>query len=142
MHNKFKNPFFTNARNTTPSFNIHSNHSTTYLQHIQQILLDCSFDTAPLLTWWWKLFPKTQFNPFPSDALFTSMLSGIQKGLELTRNIGHLAWSTIIWPCSNLAYPLRKSVHFSLYNHGHNILRLFETLPNFLFTTSETKRDY
>ena len=28
------------------------------------------------------------------------------------------------------------------YNHGHNILRLFDTLPNFLFTTSEMKRDY
>ena len=29
--------------------------------------------------------------------------------------------------------------HF-IHNHGHNILRLFDTLPNFLFTTSETKR--
>ena len=27
-------------------------------------------------------------------------------------------------------------------NHGHNILRLFDTLPNVLFTTNETKRDY
>ena len=27
-------------------------------------------------------------------------------------------------------------------NHGRNILRLFDTLPNFLFTTSETKRGY
>ena len=27
-------------------------------------------------------------------------------------------------------------------NHGHNILRLFDVLPNFLFTTSETKCDY
>ena len=27
-------------------------------------------------------------------------------------------------------------------NHGHNILRLFDVLPNFPFTTSETKRDY
>ena len=27
-------------------------------------------------------------------------------------------------------------------NHGHNILRLFDTLPNFLFTTSEAKRHY
>ena len=26
-------------------------------------------------------------------------------------------------------------------NHGHNILRVFDTLPNFLFTTSEAKRD-
>ena len=29
-----------------------------------------------------------------------------------------------------------------VYNHEHNILRLFDTLPNFLFTTSETKCDY
>ena len=27
-------------------------------------------------------------------------------------------------------------------NHGHNILRIFVTLPNFLFTISATKRDY
>ena len=38
--------------------------------------------------------------------------------------------------------PLTFSSHNILYNHGHNILRLFDTLPNFLFTTSETKRDY
>ena len=29
--------------------------------------------------------------------------------------------------------------HFYICNHGHNILRLFDTLPDFLFTTSETK---
>ena len=28
------------------------------------------------------------------------------------------------------------------YNPGGNILRLFDVLPNFLFTTSETKHDY
>ena len=27
------------------------------------------------------------------------------------------------------------------YKFGHNILRLFEVLPNFPFTTSETNRD-
>ena len=27
-------------------------------------------------------------------------------------------------------------------NNGHNIRRLFDTLSNFLFTTSKTKRDY
>ena len=27
-------------------------------------------------------------------------------------------------------------------NDGHNILRVFDTLPIFCFTTSETKRDY
>ena len=30
----------------------------------------------------------------------------------------------------------------SIYNLGHNVLRLFDGLPNFLFTTSETNRDY
>ena len=30
----------------------------------------------------------------------------------------------------------------NIYNHFHNILRLFDVLPNFLFTTSETMRDY
>ena len=29
-----------------------------------------------------------------------------------------------------------------IYNHGHNILRLFDNLPNLCFTTSETNRDY
>ena len=28
------------------------------------------------------------------------------------------------------------------YNQLHNILGLFDVLPNFLFTTSETMRDY
>ena len=28
------------------------------------------------------------------------------------------------------------------YNHGHNIMRIFYVLPNFPFTTSETKPDY
>ena len=30
----------------------------------------------------------------------------------------------------------------SNYNPGHNILRLFNVLPNFAFTTSEMKCDY
>ena len=28
------------------------------------------------------------------------------------------------------------------YNDGYNILRLFDTLPNFLFNATEVKRDY
>ena len=34
-------------------------------------------------------------------------------------------------------YPLEP-----FYNHFHNILRLFDVLTNFSFTTSETMRDY
>ena len=33
-------------------------------------------------------------------------------------------------------------VHVQAYNHFHNILSLFDVLPNFPFTTSETMRDY
>ena len=33
-------------------------------------------------------------------------------------------------------------INFHIYNHGHNILRIFDVLPNFPFTTSETKPDY
>ena len=28
------------------------------------------------------------------------------------------------------------------YNHGHNIMRIFDVLRNFPFTASETKSDY
>ena len=31
---------------------------------------------------------------------------------------------------------------FCYYNHGHNIMRIFDVLPHFPFTTSETKPDY
>ena len=39
----------------------------------------------------------------------------------------------------------KKNCHYLqsyIYNLGHNILRLFDVLPNFLLTTSETNRDY
>ena len=35
-----------------------------------------------------------------------------------------------------------KKKHKKCYNHGHYILRILVTLLNFLFTTSETNRDY
>ena len=34
-----------------------------------------------------------------------------------------------------------KAVHYC-YNHFHNILRLFDVLPNFPLTTCETMRGY
>ena len=34
---------------------------------------------------------------------------------------------------------LPVTFHSNTYNHGPNILRLFDVRPNFLFTTSETK---
>ena len=38
--------------------------------------------------------------------------------------------------------PIPFSVIRLYFNHFHNILRLFDVLPNFPFTTSETMRDY
>ena len=36
----------------------------------------------------------------------------------------------------------RSCGKISNYKHGHNIMRIFNVLPNFPFTTSETKLDY
>ena len=49
----------------------------------------------------------------------------------LVRILPHLVW-------------IRRDIFSALqgYNHGHNILRLFYILPNFILATSETKRDY
>ena len=32
--------------------------------------------------------------------------------------------------------------YISNYNHGHNIIRISDVLPNFPFTTSEMEPDY
>ena len=40
------------------------------------------------------------------------------------------------------AFRVTLSSYLSGYNHFHNILRLFDVLSNFLFTTSEMMRDY
>ena len=44
-----------------------------------------------------------------------------------------------LFPLSNLQLSF-KIVPDTSYNHFHNILRLFDVLPNFPFTTSETMR--
>ena len=46
-------------------------------------------------------------------------------------------WRTFFWGTTGVHY---RQVW--LYNHFHNNLTLFEVLPNFLFTTSKTMRDY
>ena len=50
--------------------------------------------------------------------------------------------------CSSdiLVVPLKSYInflhHLLAYNPGHNILRLFDVFPNFLFITSEMNREY
>ena len=48
---------------------------------------------------------------------------------------------TVILVTINLQF-VCLSPHTSGYNEFHNILRLFNVLPNFPFTTSETMGDY
>ena len=42
----------------------------------------------------------------------------------------------------NIESPKKNRASPSFYNHFHNILRLFDVLPNFPFTTNETMCDY
>ena len=46
------------------------------------------------------------------------------------------------WRRHLLKNKTKKTILKLSYNLGHNILRLFDALPNFPFTTSETNRDY
>ena len=42
----------------------------------------------------------------------------------------------------NMIYTNYFTQYGENYNHGHNIMRIFDVLPNFPFTTSVTKPDY
>ena len=44
--------------------------------------------------------------------------------------------------CSKFDLPWKVKLLFLDYNHFHNILRLFDVLPNISFTASETMGDY
>ena len=50
----------------------------------------------------------------------------------------------VVWKYKNEKTDKLKMIFIKMknYNHFHNILRLFDVLPNFLFTTSETMHDY
>ena len=50
--------------------------------------------------------------------------------------------SIIKWGKNNGNFKVTCNLMNYVYNHGNNILRLFDTLPNFIFITRETKRDY
>ena len=50
-----------------------------------------------------------------------------------------------VWSCC-LMISIRVSASqfndIANYNHGHNIVRIFDVFPNFPFAKSETKPDY
>ena len=46
------------------------------------------------------------------------------------------------WGQGQLGDQLGMDQYSVPHDYNHNILRLFDTLPKFIFTTSEAKRDY
>ena len=58
---------------------------------------------------------------------------------DVDTNIGNRTWDTFSLEQYFVISPVFS---WLAYNPGHNILRFFNTLPSFLFTASETKRDY
>ena len=66
------------------------------------------------------------FNPFRRQILLITIIK-IKKNSQLTESVSNSARYI------ELNYPLL------LKNHGHNIMRIFDVLPHFPFTTSERK---
>ena len=63
----------------------------------------------------------------------------------MTANVSIIAENGSIAISNNFILGSGITLHvstYTVYNDGHNILRLFDTISNFLFTTSEAKRDY
>ena len=48
----------------------------------------------------------------------------------------------VLWFRGIESFPTKVKFYLTFYNYFHNILRLFDVLPNFAITTSETIRDY
>ena len=83
-----------------------------------------------------------------SKATLTHMSTSLPKEITQSGN-GSIYWKTFLLKFVShllIVYvvnrTLWKQVHCQIYNHFHNILRLFGVLKIFPFTTSETMRDY
>ena len=68
---------------------------------------------------------------------------GASRGIQCSRmSLVSVGWTLFkypgLWDKCNLDYILGKGDH----DHGHNIMRIFDVLPNFPFATSEMKPDY
>ena len=81
-------------------------------------------------TFWWTVKCVR-----PTD-IYTTSVTYPEAYLEPSRT------STMKPICENSYRVLAAHRRCFIYNHFHNILRLFDVLTNFPFTTSETMRDY
>ena len=64
-------------------------------------------------------------------------------GWKILRNSFWVKKTTIFKFSPNFYFFLSKSEYFILnHNLGHNIMKLFDILPNFSFIKVETERDY
>ena len=66
--------------------------------------------------------------------------------MEIPNSYGIFMWRVAIVvkyvPVKEYKKTFIKSLKIRAYNQFHNILRLFDVLPNFRFTTSEMMCDY
>ena len=78
---------------------------------------------------------KLQFYQFWSN-VHNQPLQNTPNILKLFQDLMKTNWS----PSQLYFQPQKVKSNKSMYYHGNHILRLFDTLPNFLFTISEMKR--
>ena len=103
----------------------------------------------------WKFFVKNycrtpENNYFYESRTTTSpeqFLKNIFEGAHVLIELEGIEIKWILFQrCMVTRFQMTACLNFSgwywNYNHFHNTLRLFDVLPNFAFTTSETKRNY
>ena len=87
---------------------------------------------------------QTKMSCLQNRALKKSILDHLMKQLEISTKIAKKPGIPGLktWYLSKIAYLCKSWRGIRNYSHFHNNLRHFDVLPNFPFTTSETKRNY
>ena len=90
-----------------------------------------------------SIFPSLSrmFVKFSLKLIYFTLCRENFKIMEFTFVENALKLDIFTMPHSPLKIPPLVLI-ITTYNHFRNILRLFDVLPNFPFTTSETIRDY
>ena len=88
----------------------------------------------------YKLTQKTKYFVEKLREILPSKISSIKVFLFIFFELFFVTLNTENENCKILNVENEKKKK-TYYNHGHYILRILVTVLNFLFTTSETKRD-
>ena len=78
-----------------------------------------------------------------TDSTTQGTISCSRVGIDNGKGFAPLARYNSIRSFLSVSIDLDLEIyHMNTNNHFHNIVRIFDVLPNFPFTTSETMRDY